>query len=138
MSPAAASGPPTAMAGKVISIPRFLKRPASAPSQAVLCQVASSPVATRTGWEVAGASGAQPKYGAVAAVPATRCKKLRREGLVASRGAGFGPNEMRPKGCFTAPSTSIKSAGLALFAPIGLDVARMTLGLDGTSHGLLA
>src|SRR6478735_11692687 len=48
MSPAAASGPPTAIAGRVISIPRFLKRPASAPSQAVLCHIASSPVATRT------------------------------------------------------------------------------------------
>jgi hypothetical protein len=45
LSPAASSGPPTAIAGRVISIPCFLNRPASAPSQAVLCHVASNPVA---------------------------------------------------------------------------------------------
>jgi hypothetical protein len=48
MTLAAAFGPPIAIAGSVMSTPCFLKMPASAPSQAVLCQVASSPVATRT------------------------------------------------------------------------------------------
>jgi len=44
MSPAAALGPPTAIAGKLISTPYLLKMPDAAPSQAVLCHVASGPV----------------------------------------------------------------------------------------------
>ena len=35
MTPSAAGGPPTAMPGKVMSMPCFLKMPASAPSQAL-------------------------------------------------------------------------------------------------------
>ncbi len=81
MSPAAASGPPTAMAGRVISIPRFLKRPASAPSQAVLCHVARSPVATRTAPPgLVGGDCAQAKRETEdrAVAPAARCKNFRR------------------------------------------------------------
>jgi hypothetical protein len=81
MSPAAASGPPTAMAGRVISIPRFLKRPASAPSQAVLCHVARSPVATRTAPPgVVGGDCAQTNRETVgrAVAPAARSKNFRR------------------------------------------------------------
>ena len=50
-------GPPTAMAGKDASIPRFLKSPAGAPIQAMLCHVAIRPIATRAGCETVGQAG---------------------------------------------------------------------------------
>src|SRR3954470_12988437 len=43
MSPAAASGPPTAMAGSLRSMPRFLKTPASAPARRCFAMLRAGP-----------------------------------------------------------------------------------------------
>src|SRR6185437_6170839 len=78
-----------------ISIPRFLKRPASTPSQAVLCHIASSPVATRTvPRALAGGDCAQAKREIEdrAVAPAARCKNFRRRSFTNAPGilAGYG------------------------------------------------
>src|SRR5579871_410503 len=77
MSPAAAWGPPIATPVRLISICLVLKIPASAPSQAVLCHIASRPVATRTGRWVS-ADEDRPTMAGTVAAPINSCKNLRR------------------------------------------------------------